>query len=192
MKYYISDLHLFHDAVIGFDQRPFKSMEEMHEVIRERWNSKITNGDIVYILGDISMRGKSEKLISYVSVLKGQKILVTGNHDDVSDYRFKQLFREICDYKELHDTADGHSQDVVLCHYPIFSWRNMGHGAVLLYGHTHNSPEDEFYQKGLREMYENDTRKVYHTAPRAINVGCMKPWMDYEPRTLDELWTQIR
>lgn len=29
MNYYISDLHLFHEASIRFDNRPFGSLEEM-------------------------------------------------------------------------------------------------------------------------------------------------------------------
>ena len=50
MKYYISDLHLFHENSIKFDERPFGSLDEMHETIKKRWNSKITNGDKVFIL----------------------------------------------------------------------------------------------------------------------------------------------
>lgn len=104
MNYYISDLHLFHENSIKFDDRPFCDLEEMHKGIKDKWNSKITNGDTVYILGDVCFRGKSDDLIAYVSTLKGHKILVKGNHDDVSDYRYQQLFDEICDYKEIHDS----------------------------------------------------------------------------------------
>ena len=92
MNYYISDMHLFHENSIKFDNRPFENIGDMHEVMRTKWNNKITNGDTVYILGDISFRGKNENLIAYVSTLKGHKVLVRGNHDDVSDYRYRQLF----------------------------------------------------------------------------------------------------
>ena len=87
MNYYISDLHLFHEASIRFDNRPFASLDGMHEAVVSRWNDKVNNGDTVYILGDMSMRGRKEDLISLVATLKGKKILVKGNHDDVSDYR---------------------------------------------------------------------------------------------------------
>ena len=33
MKYYISDLHLLHENSIAFDQRPFASLQEMHDTI---------------------------------------------------------------------------------------------------------------------------------------------------------------
>ena len=79
MNYYISDMHFFHKNVTkegnNFDNRPFNSLAEMHEYMKERWNRKVTNGDNVYILGDIAMRGTQEQLIALVSQLKGRKIL---------------------------------------------------------------------------------------------------------------------
>lgn len=80
MNYYISDLHLFHEAAIRFDDRPFRDLEEMHTEIVKRWNEKVNNGDTVYILGDVSMRGKNENLIALVAILKGKKVLIRGNH----------------------------------------------------------------------------------------------------------------
>ena len=123
MNYYISDLHLFHKNVTragkDFDDRPFDNLEQMHTIIKDKWNAKVTNGDTVYILGDMAMRGTQEELIAYVSTLKGRKVMIRGNHDDIRDLRYKQLFDEICDYKEIRDTLDGKNQKLVLCHYPI-------------------------------------------------------------------------
>lgn len=76
MKYYISDLHLFHENIIKFDHRPFKSVQEMHEVILKNWNDRVTNGDFVYLLGDMSLRGKNEDLIALVARLKGRRVLI--------------------------------------------------------------------------------------------------------------------
>lgn len=193
MNYYISDLHLFHENSIKFDNRPFKNIQEMHETIREKWNSKITNGDTVYILGDVSLRGTKEELIAFVSTLKGKKILVKGNHDDVSDYRYQQLFEEICDYKEIRDSYTPmysdkkENEELILCHYPILSWKKMGRGSILLYGHTHDSEEDEYFQKCLQGMSCDVCRHLQNHKPIAINVGCMKSWINYEPRSLTEI-----
>lgn len=187
MNYYISDLHLLHENVLRFDNRPFDTIKKMQETIVSNWNHKVTNGDTVYILGDVSMRGKKEDLISLVATLKGRKVLVKGNHDDVSDYRYQQLYYEIVDYKEIHDAVDGQNYDLVLCHYPIFSWKKMGRGTILLYGHTHDSAEDKYYQNCLEAMNSNKCRHTHAKEVRAINVGCMKPWMNYEPQSLKEL-----
>lgn len=85
MNYYISDLHFCCASQLagsgsGYDERDYKTLEEMHTDMLARWNRKVTNGDTVYILGDLSKRGKSEELIALVAQLKGHKILVHGNH----------------------------------------------------------------------------------------------------------------
>ena len=92
------------------------------------------------------------------------------------------VFSEVCDYKEIRDSIAGKSYELVLCHYPIFSWKHMSRGTILLYGHTHNSPEDEYFQKCLAGMKDNDCRHIGDSPIRACNVGCMK--------TLDGLRTE--
>ena len=93
MNYFIGDLHLFNRNQTGegvnYDGRPFATVAEMNQYILEHWNAKITNGDTVYILGDMAMRGRNEALIALVAQLKGQKILLRGNHDDLSDIGIK-------------------------------------------------------------------------------------------------------
>jgi len=195
MNYYISDLHLFcrsqvDNGGVNYDGRPFKSLDEMHEYILRRWNEKVNNGDTVYVLGDVAMRGKNDALIALVAQLKGKKVLIKGNHDDLTDYRYKQLFHEILDYKELSDSFEGRTYKVVLSHYPILMWNGQHSGTLLLYGHTHNSAEDMFFQTCLQSMNGNEELKLRRQGEktfRAINVGCMMPYMNYEPRTLKEI-----
>ena len=100
MNYYISDMHLFcksqtQSGKVNFDNRPFMNIDEMHQYFLQHWNAKITNGDIVYFLGDMALRGKNDALITIVAQLKGKKILIKGNHDDLSDYRYRQLFQDV-------------------------------------------------------------------------------------------------
>lgn len=193
MNYYISDMHFFHKNVTkegnNFDNRPFNSLAEMHQCMKEKWNSKITNGDTVYILGDIAMRGTNEELIALVAQLKGRKVLIKGNHDDVSDMRYKNVFAEIYDYKEITDYVDQDAYKLVLSHYPILMWNGQHRGTIHLYGHTHNTYENEFYQECLRKLNMEmlmRSEKCYDIA-RAYNVGCMMPYMNYEPCTLKEI-----
>ena len=195
MNYYIADYHLFHKNVtmsgVNFDDRPYEDIYQMHEDILNRWNKKITNGDTVYILGDMSMRGRKEDLPAFVSRLKGHKILIQGNHDDVTDYRYQKVYDEICEYKEIRDRLDGKTEHVILCHYPILMWKNQHRGAIHLYGHVHMTAEYWYYIKCLRalkkESFQDNIRG--NAKIRAYNVGCMLPYMDYEPRTLEEIVT---
>ena len=144
----------------------------------------IKNGNIF-----VAMRGTQEDLIAFVSTLKGHKVMVKGNHDDIRDLRYKQLFDEICDYKEISDTLDGKNVKLVLCHYPILMWKDQHRGSILLYGHIHNSIEEYYFKKCLREMNNEDffNRRAGEEVLRAYNVGCMMPYMDYEPKTLSEI-----
>ena len=48
--------------------------------------------------------------------------------------------------------------------------------------------EEAFFQKCVKELNENKKLNVQQGKPiRAINVGCMMPYMGYEPRTLKEI-----
>lgn len=195
-NFYTSDLHIFHNNVTkqgtNFDSRNFNNLDEMHEIILNNWNSTITNGDRVFILGDMCWKHNDES-IALVSQLKGIKTLILGNHDNVSDLRYRNLFSEITPYKEITDNVKGKNYGVVLSHYPIMFWNKMrqinNDGSpryknynILLYGHTHNSNEEILYQQFLK--YVNDN---FGYGAMAFNVGCMMPYMNYIPRTLEEI-----
>ena len=162
----------------------------MDQYLLEHWNARVTNGDTVYILGDIALRGKSNALISLVAQLKGCKVLVKGNHDDISDYRYQQLFERITDYAEIEDGFGGKNYKLMLCHYPILCWKNQHRGTILLYGHTHNSIEDSYFQKCLSEMNDSEElslRRQDGGKIVAVNVGACMPYINYEPKTLKEI-----
>ena len=79
--FFTSDLHFGHENAIRFDNRPFKTVEEMDAELVRRWNAKVGKGDLVYVLGDMiwkSGNGQAEQLIKS---LNGQIILIKGNHD---------------------------------------------------------------------------------------------------------------
>ena len=98
MIYFTSDLHLFHDNILKFDNRPFNDVEEMNLEIIKRWNNKITDEDVVYILGDVSY-GSAKDTIDIIKQLNYKELhLVVGNHDSklLKDNTFKNLFVEIC------------------------------------------------------------------------------------------------
>lgn len=80
MNYFTSDLHFGHFNAIGFDYRPFQTVEEMDKALIDNWNRKVTNEDTVYILGDFCFHSDKEPEY-YLQQLKGKKYLVQGNHD---------------------------------------------------------------------------------------------------------------
>ena len=64
MNYFTSDLHLGHRNIIRLCNRPFATIEEMDETLIRNWNAKVTNGDTVYILGDLLFRNEKPAVTS--------------------------------------------------------------------------------------------------------------------------------
>ena len=52
-KLYIADWHYAHANILAFDNRPFKTVEEMNKELVKRWNAAVDPGDTVYVLGDM-------------------------------------------------------------------------------------------------------------------------------------------
>lgn len=191
-NYFISDLHF------GCQNKYEGRTLEHDQLIIDNWNRTVTNSDAVYILGDIGKIGNNqdnEYLCKCISVLKGRKVCVRGNHDKgLKDIRLWQLFTEVCDYKETTDSFDGQTYKLVLSHYPILFWSQQHKGAIHLYGHVHMTDEWEMYKCCLSEtnsFFKDKTLKGYADCPpaRAYNCGAMLNYINYTPRTLKEIIT---
>ena len=155
MIYFTSDQHFEHFNIIGFCDRPFKSVEEMNKVMIENWNKIVKPNDTVYVLGDYWFRDKANKNAQHIiPKLYGRKILVKGNHDPSDSVCTKDGFEFVC--RELIIKALG--REIRLSHYPYrwgfwkrvknFSFfkkkpRNLSKnptndGRLLIHGHTHS------------------------------------------------------
>lgn len=180
MNYFISDLHFGHKNCLSFDNRPFKSIEENDKAIIKDWNNTVGIDDDVYLLGDISWYNTT-KTIEIFNNLNGNIHLIKGNHDSklLKNRELQSRFCEIADYKEL-DIGDG--KIVVLCHYPIPCFKNHYYGSCHMYGHVHTGFEDNMMQQVKYQM-----KALYDKPCNMWNVGCMKRYMNYTPRTLEEI-----
>ena len=141
--FFISDLHFGHFNIIRYDNRPFKTVEEMDNALIENWNNVVSNGDTVYILGDISWHSE-EKTIEIFNKLNGDKVLIKGNHDFVKkNSDLAKCFTSVEDYCELYLDK---KNKVVMSHYPMPFWNGQFRDAVHLYGHVHNSHQWNIYE----------------------------------------------
>lgn len=177
---FISDLHFGHKNALSFDNRPFCSIEDHDQKLIENWNKAVSPEDTVYILGDVSWH-KPGKTIEILDQMRGHKCLINGNHDGhlLKNQDFRSRFEEILDYKDLVLEYDRH---VILCHYPIPCFKNHYYGAFHLYGHVHSGFEYNMMEHVKREMLS-----LYSKPCNMYNVGCMMPYMNYTPRTLNEI-----
>lgn len=183
LNYYISDLHFGHTNIIRFDGRPFSSAQEMENVLIENWNRVVTKSDTVYILGDFCWN-KEPEWIRILDKLNGSKVLISGNHDlkNMSS-QLRRRFADVKDYKEITDNG----KRIVMCHYPIMMYRSSYNPDVyMLHGHTHQTKEQTYVEEWTEELRRN-IKYNYDNRGQIINVGCMMPYMNYTPRTFQEL-----
>ena len=176
MNYYIADTHFDHENIIHFDNRPFKSVEEMNDYLIKCWNSVVTNDDHVYILGDFCW-STEKRWIELLEKLNGRKTLIRGNHD-IAPSTSRKYFEDVKEYKEISDNG----RKVVLCHYPIPCYKNHFYGWYHLYGHVHSSFEHQMMEHDKFLMTE-----LYCKQCQMYNVGAMMPYMFYTPKTLDQI-----
>lgn len=198
MRYYISDLHFFHENLnTKMDCRGFASAEEMNAYMIRQWNSRVRSCDDVVILGDFSM-GHGLQTNEILRQLKGKLYLIEGNHDRyLKDKNFDfSRFRWVKPYAELND----HKRKVILSHYPIFCYNGQykvddkgNPKTYMLYGHVHNTYDElliDKFQKQTRASKRSmmGTEEMRSIPCNMINCFCM--YSDYVPLTLDE-WIEL-
>lgn len=135
MNWFTSDLHINHDNIIKYCNRPFSSVAEMNNALVTRWNDRVKEDDTVYVVGDMFL-GKPEDALPIVKSLKGRKILVLGNHD-----RSRRTMLE-CGFDETWQRKDMKLKDgrrALLSHKPLPE-STIENYDLQIHGHRHSLP----------------------------------------------------
>lgn len=167
----------------GNKVRPFENAKEADAVMLERWNSVVGVNDKVYVLGDVAF--KSEPL-SILKKCNGKKVLIKGNHDDLSVSEYMKYFKDIRSSSRL----DG----AILSHIPLHPnslWRYRTNTNWLnIHAHLHNQvvslaqwdPDTE--QGSIADM-ERKNGIESKKDPRYFSV-CVER-INYTPISIDEI-----
>ena len=141
MIYYIADLHLGHTNIIRHCNRPYTTIEEMDSSLITNWNSRISNNDIVYIVGDMMFRIAIHPE-QYLLRLNGKKHLIVGNHDKswMKLIKLPLWFETVSSMVSINDAG----YLITLCHYPMMTWPGSKN-AFMVYGHIHNNTDADFW-----------------------------------------------
>ena len=100
--FFTGDLHFGHANVIAFDNRPFKTVEEMDAELIRRWNNKVGKADLTYVLGDMIWKARNDDAPELIKSLNGQIILIKGNHDRfLLNAKAKAALAGIKDYDDI-------------------------------------------------------------------------------------------
>jgi len=133
--------------------RGFKSLEHMNDTIVDNINSRVSEDDILFHLGDWSFGG-FEKIQEFRDRIVCKNIhLILGNHDhhiEKDRDSIREIFSSVNHYLDLevYDSNFGKfTQDrFILMHYPIASWIDMNKGTIHLHGHVHLPPHQTVSQ----------------------------------------------
>jgi len=136
MIWFTADHHFGHANVIKFCNRPFADVEEMNEIMVERWNEVVKSSDWVYHLGDFTL-GNFEVFKEFALRLNGRILIVPGGHDKrwMNDKKRRPV-NKVEILPKLHEIKVG-ERTIVLCHYPMLSWEKSHYGSLHLHGHSH-------------------------------------------------------
>jgi calcineurin-like phosphoesterase family protein/2'-5' RNA ligase len=156
--FFIGDLHLDHDNIIDFCNRPFRSVQEMNNVIVSNWNSTIRKRDVVFFLGDMAFRMDNRGTDYWRSKLNGKIYFIRGNHDLSARTRL---------YEKLILKCKG--REFLLVHDPKGVPENWN--GWIIHGHKHN----------------NDTAgyPLINKEKKTVNVGV--ELLDFKPLPLEGL-----
>ena len=171
--YFTADTHFGDAANIDYCNRPFKNVDEMNRVLINNWNSRVTNDDNVYIIGDVFYAGRDavgcKAAIEIVKQLKGKLHLIAGNHDlpylKKMDYHY--LFADVDQIRYLKHEGE----DIFMCHYPMAEWSGYYRKSWHIYGHIHNHKNTAYMH--MRQL------------DNALNAAA--EITDYKPVTFHEL-----
>lgn len=175
-QFFIADTHFGHNRIIEYEERPFKTVQEMDETLIRNWNSVVGKFDRTYVLGDFSFYGKQETT-ALLSRLKGTKVLVMGNHDRHKTYSWwiSVGFNEVYKYPILFDQE----QRVMLSHEPVsHNWQyNLIHGHL----HTHGSLYDDARMFNVSVERINYTPILYERVLDRLNEKAIAKFkVEYE------------
>lgn len=169
--WFISDHHFFHENMLRFTQhdgslmRPgFGSVEEMNEVMVQRWNSVVKPQDKVWHLGDVAFKttDRASAVAALLQRLAGHKRLVVGNHDNLKAPSLMNNFEKVQLWKGFKD------EGFTCTHIPI-PLEHLRDGAVNVHGHVHHNTLNK---------------------PGYINVSVEV--RDYTPVHMDQIIAEVR
>lgn len=132
--WFISDTHFYHEKIIQHTNRPFASVSEMNTMMVDRWNALVGMNDVVYHIGDFSLRDDPH-CVDMIDNLNGTLYLIAGNHDRDKILKAKR-WKAVYDMLTVKVEPD---IEIILCHYPLERWPKSHYGAYHFHGHTHGT-----------------------------------------------------
>jgi len=205
--FFSSDLHFFHHNILSYTDRDkvWNNVDEMNEGIVNNWNKVVAPEDRVYIIGDVSLGGKSKapRLAAILGRLNGSRtsrvsaglsdeskiFLIPGNHDTFI-LKDEACMKEINLLPPLYELQVPHLEGgrkrkltIVMCHFPLLTWNKAG--KVLISG------EGIEYPSSICLFgHSHTSKKNLNTGTTRLDVGM--DGHDCIPWSLEEVWDYLK
>ena len=151
----ISDEHYYNSNIIKCDNRPFKDVVEMREIMIAKHNAIVTPEDTTFHLGDFCMSKDPENAKRIIERLNGDHYFLKGSHDEWLPPEHPE--RYMFSYN---------SYFIVLDHYQMDHWPRSHHGSLHFFGHQHGRSKSENIKGNKMEVFCGD----FDYAPVELDV----------------------
>jgi calcineurin-like phosphoesterase family protein len=189
--WFIGDTHFGHEKVSSI--RGFSATDAHDEKLMWQWKRQVKDGDLVYVLGDISSGSRQPELraLDILESLPGRKRLIAGNHDSVASIhrtlsphlkRFNEVFERIGDFGRIRLER----REVLLSHYPYVGdhtdkprysqYRLPDLGLPLIHAHTHSTTR----------FAGREACVSWDAWNRMVNLGDLRDWILAEGVVMSE------
>lgn len=152
MEYFSSDWHIAHKNILKYDNRDFKTIEDMNHHIISNATKQLKEGDKFYYLGDFCLGSMNvaEGCLKSLSYTGAELFFIKGNHDK-SD--MVKLYEKYGTYfgekKTIKISHEGEIYMITLDHFANRVWDKSHHGSYHFYGHSHDGLEREPWGRSI-------------------------------------------
>ena len=139
MYYCRPTLNFYHTSIIKFANRPFSSLEEMHEAFIDNHNAIVRGKDITVHGGDFSFATKA-KTFALIARLNGTHIFLKGCHDRWMGKSGVFQKGKIQGVGYLY-TKRFDKIHIVVSHWAMRTWPRSHFNSFQLFAHSHGRLE---------------------------------------------------
>lgn len=146
MKLFVTSNQQFgRPGAIKANSRSFEDVEEMNEYMIAQWNSVVSDGDTVFVLGNFAWQPEICELL--IEQLNGSIYVMNGEWDQATQDVIKLKNTE----PKLHFLVEGirhlANAKAVLSYWPLLDWPKRKQGTVSFIGHSNKAHKTDHKKK---------------------------------------------
>ena len=152
-----SDAHFDHANIIRYCRRPFHTMRQMNEKLKENWNHTVKEDQTIFYLGDITYGRNRHPIDYWLGHLNGEKLFIRGNHDT-------DIITRATVIPSRYGIRYG-NYEFLLSHDP---YRPLGYEGWIIHGDKHNNSMERYPFINQKNKTVNVSAEMVNYTPLSI------------------------